>query len=141
MPTTAQIRECEDRAAKIRRNISDLQSRRDQLLRRVEPLRRELGEADRRNDITRFNELRSRMAPIEQELQANGLELEFFRDRLHANEKECWELRRNRGRDAPSEDELRKTIDDPRYWRDGDPALARFVSDGFKRLYPDSPDE
>jgi len=27
-------------------------------------------------------------------------------------------------------------IDDPRYWRDGDPALAKFVSDGFKRLYP-----
>jgi hypothetical protein len=35
---------------------------------------------------------------------------------------------------------LRRTIDDPRYWRDGDPALARFVSDGFKRLYPDESD-
>lgn len=32
---------------------------------------------------------------------------------------------------------LRKTIDDPCYWRDGDPALARHVSDGFKRLYRD----
>jgi hypothetical protein len=31
---------------------------------------------------------------------------------------------------------LHKSIDDPRYWRDGDPELTRFVSDGFKRLYP-----
>jgi chromosome segregation ATPase len=40
---------------------------------------------------------------------------------------------------AGLEQSLRKTIDDPRYWRDGDPALARFVSGGFKRLYPDDP--
>lgn len=37
---------------------------------------------------------------------------------------------------AALESSLRKTIDDPRYWRDGDPALGQFVSDGFKRLYP-----
>lgn len=38
---------------------------------------------------------------------------------------------------AKLENTLRRTIDDPRYWRDGDPALARAVSDGFKGLYPD----
>lgn len=41
---------------------------------------------------------------------------------------------------ASHEHSLRRTIDDPRYWRDGDPALARFVSDGFRRLYPGDSD-
>lgn len=42
--------------------------------------------------------------------------------------------------DAPSDnlDEkgLRKLMQDPKYWRDQDPALMRKVSDGFNRLYP-----
>jgi chromosome segregation ATPase len=61
---------------------------------------------------------------------------------LERMEAECRE-KRAQGETAPAEFErsLRKTIDDPRYWRDGDPALARFVSDGFKRLYPDESDD
>jgi hypothetical protein len=42
---------------------------------------------------------------------------------------------------AALEHSLRRTIDDPRYWRDGDLALARLVSDGFKRLYPDDSED
>lgn len=42
--------------------------------------------------------------------------------------------------DAPSEnmDEkgLRKLMQDPKYWRDHDPALMTKVRDGFNRLYP-----
>lgn len=38
---------------------------------------------------------------------------------------------------AGLEHSLRKSIDDPRHWRDGDPVLASLVTDGFKRLYPD----
>jgi chromosome segregation ATPase len=57
---------------------------------------------------------------------------------LRQMEAECREKRaEGESRPADLEMSLRKTIDDPRYWRDGDPALARFVSDGFKRLYPD----
>lgn len=60
---------------------------------------------------------------------------------LSALERMDAECREKRAEDesAPAglEQSLRKTIDDPRYWRDGDPALGRFVSDGFKRLYPD----
>ena len=51
-------------------------------------------------------------------------------------EAECRE-KRVEGESAPAELEQsrRKTIDDPRYWRNGAPALARFVSDGFKCPY------
>jgi hypothetical protein len=37
---------------------------------------------------------------------------------------------------AVSEEELKKKMADPRYWRDRDPALVREVAEGFKRLYP-----
>lgn len=39
--------------------------------------------------------------------------------------------------DAVSEDGLRQMMQDPRYWRDHDPALVGRVRDGFKRLFPD----
>ncbi|MDF1750833.1 MAG: hypothetical protein P1V34_18365 [Alphaproteobacteria bacterium] len=36
-----------------------------------------------------------------------------------------------------SEDQLKRVMNDPRYWRDHDPALTRKVQNGFKQLYPD----
>ena len=36
------------------------------------------------------------------------------------------------------EEELRRLMADPRYWRDHDPAIVRQVTEGFKRLFPDS---
>lgn len=52
--------------------------------------------------------------------------------------EECREKKAERQGAPPNlEQSLRRTIDDPRYWRDGDPALSRMVSDGFKRLFPD----
>jgi hypothetical protein len=52
--------------------------------------------------------------------------------------EECRE-KRAEGESAPAnlDKSLRRAIDDPPYWRDGDPALAKFVSDRFKQLYPD----
>jgi len=41
------------------------------------------------------------------------------------------------GGEALSEDRLRAMMQDPRYWRDHDPAFVQQVQDGFKRLYPD----
>lgn len=35
------------------------------------------------------------------------------------------------------EEGLRKLMADKRYWRDHDPEIARAVSEGFRRLYPD----
>ncbi len=37
---------------------------------------------------------------------------------------------------AADEAELRRLMDDPRYWRDHDPAVIAKVRDGFERLYP-----
>lgn len=42
------------------------------------------------------------------------------------------------GGGAPSDEVgLRKLMADKRYWRDHDPAIARAVSEGFRRLYPE----
>jgi hypothetical protein len=83
---------------------------------------------ERRREITRLNR---RLADLEV-AQAHALSY------LEGLEKECRE-KRAESENAPAdlETSLRKAIDDPRYWRDGDPALAKYVSDGFKRLYPD----
>jgi predicted nucleic acid-binding Zn-ribbon protein len=88
----------------------------------------------------RIGELEALIRATEDELTATMPELEHLRQQLQAKEQKCWELRRQRTQAVPTEDELRKVIDDPRYWRDGDPELMRSVSEGFKRLYPDELD-
>ena len=35
------------------------------------------------------------------------------------------------------EDDLKRLMADPRYWRDKEPTVVRQVSEGFKRLYPE----
>jgi hypothetical protein len=35
-----------------------------------------------------------------------------------------------------TEDDLRRMMADPKYWRDRDPATVKKVSDGFKKLFP-----
>jgi hypothetical protein len=42
------------------------------------------------------------------------------------------------GAGAVNEDELRRLMADPKYWRDRDPATVKKVSDGFKKLFPDA---
>jgi len=37
---------------------------------------------------------------------------------------------------GPSQGELDALVRDPRYWRDRDPALAKRIEEGFRRLYP-----
>ncbi len=41
------------------------------------------------------------------------------------------------GEESLSEDGLKQMMQDPRYWRDHDPAFVERVRAGFKRLYPD----
>jgi chromosome segregation ATPase len=145
MTTSAQLQGCENEVAQIRLNIADLQSTREGLLRRIEGHRRAIREIESRGDIPAFRvrilEIEHGIQAIQEELQKSAPQLEHFRQALHRTEEKCWELRRQRGRNPPTEDELRKTIDDPRYWRDGDLALTHFVSDGFKRLYPDKSED
>ncbi|SDG53365.1 hypothetical protein SAMN05216241_11916 [Limimonas halophila] len=40
------------------------------------------------------------------------------------------------GAQGESEDELRRLMADPRYWRDRDPATVKRVQQGFQRLFP-----
>jgi len=40
------------------------------------------------------------------------------------------------GAQRESEDELRRLMADPRYWRDRDPATVKRVQQGFQRLFP-----
>ena len=35
-----------------------------------------------------------------------------------------------------AEAELRRTMRDPRYWRDRDPAVVGKIGDGFRKLFP-----
>ena len=145
MTTSPEIRDCENEAALIRRNISDIQDRQDELRRRIQGLRRATAEIEDRRLVPEFRlrigELEGLIRATEDELKATMPELESFRQQLHAKEQKCWELRRQQTRSVPSEDELRKTIIDPRYRRDGDPVLSRTVSEGFQRLYPDESDD
>lgn len=41
------------------------------------------------------------------------------------------------GQDPVTEEQLGKMMEDPRYWRDHDPAFVGRVQEGFKKLYPD----
>lgn len=39
---------------------------------------------------------------------------------------------------APGEQDLQRMMRDPRYWRERDPGFIQQVTEGFRRLYPDS---
>jgi len=72
-----------------------------------------------------------------EDLEAEISRLESLLEAMEENCRESEAQRPDYEDRAELENSLRKTIDEPRYWRDGDPALTRFVSEGFKRLYPD----
>lgn len=56
--------------------------------------------------------------------------------RMMSNGDEPGLTRGGDGGEALSEEQLRRMMNSPKYWRDHDPALARKVQEGFKRLYP-----
>lgn len=91
-------------------------------------------EDERQKDIVR---LRRDVEDLEAEISRLESLLEAMEEQCKESEAQTpdHEVR------AKLENTLRGTIDDPRYWRDGDPGLARFVSDGFKRLYPDNSED
>ena len=54
----------------------------------------------------------------------------------HGNEPDL--VRGGDGGEALTEEQLRRIMNDPRYWRDRDPAVTRKVRQGFEQLYPGS---
>lgn len=91
-------------------------------------------EDERQKDIER---LRREIETLEDQIGR----LESLLETMEQNCKESEAQRPDYEDRAELERSLRGTIDNPRYWRDGDPALSRFVSEGFKRLYPDESDD
>lgn len=136
--TPAPLKSCVDEIAEFRARLHMLEQE-------LEHIRRRLGElylgmppegtpeyGERRREIER---LERRLADLD---VAHAHALPMLEQMLD----ESREKRVERESTPPNlERSLRQAIDDPRYWRDGDPALARFVSDGFKRLYPDESDD
>lgn len=131
------LESCLAEIPKFRANVNMLQQaiaqERDALLdlERTLPLPDHPGYADHEARIKRSADKLDRLEDL---LRRVAPELEALLDQCRESE-----ARRPNGEEdrAARESDLRKAIDDPRYWRDGESALARFVSDGFKRLYPD----
>lgn len=90
-------------------------------------------------DPRREDERQKSSSRLRREIDNLQDEIGRLEDLLQRMEENCRESEARapgaEGR-AGLENSLRQTIDDPRCWRDGDPALSRLVSDGFKRLYP-----
>lgn len=108
--------------------LPQLESELEELMSRFPDFDQQGGAARQRN-----------IARLQREIRTLKDEIERLEAMLDDMEKNCNEsdaqLRDPQERSA-LETSLRKTIDDPRYWRDGDPAQGQIVSDGFKRLYP-----
>lgn len=67
-------------------------------------------------------------------LQEKAIELSEKMLKLQEKYFKAEEERRNNFR-KKEEDELRKLMQDPKYWKHQDPETVRRVEEGFKRLY------
>ena len=67
-------------------------------------------------------------------LQEKAIEQSERMLKLQENYFKAEEERRNNFR-KKEEDELRKLMQDPKYWKHQDPETVRRVEEGFKRLY------
>lgn len=126
---------CLDEIPKFQANLRMLNQEYDSRQRRLDELMRVFPRIDDPDHERRRTEMKEHRDRLE--------ELEALRDRVEPeledllrNCRESEARRPDEPAAAPTEDSLRKTIEDPRYWSDGDPGLVRFVSEGFKRLYP-----
>lgn len=136
--TPPSLKSCVDEIAEFRARLHMLE-------RELEDVRKRLGELYLNmppQGTPEYDERQREIARLERRLAdldvAHAHALPMLDQMLEA----CREKRAERESEAPDlEISLRKAIDDPRYWRDGDPALTRFVSDGFKRLYPEESDD
>jgi chromosome segregation ATPase len=136
--TAPPLKSCVDEIAEFRARLHMLE-------RELEDIRRRLGELYLnmpREGTPEYDERQREIARLERRLADLDVARAYALPMLEKMLDACREKRAER-ESAPSELEksLRKAIDDPRYWRDGDPQLAGYVTDGFKRLYPDESDD
>lgn len=146
-------RHCRTEAERMRSDIERLERNRDWNAEKLRATDREMAELERAwtrrpgefapegEPRLRWAELDARYKELLRERDELNAQIANARSDLQAKERECWAIDHARRDDAPTHDDLRRAIDRTEYWRDGDPALARFVSDGFKRLYPDDSPE
>jgi hypothetical protein len=135
------LESCVAEIAQFRANLAMLEEELRQRRRRLVELESRMPRPGEPEDPARTREIEEhsrRIADLDV-LHAQVLpELEAL---LH----QCKESEAHRKEDKDGsgvrEASLRAAIDDPRYWRDGDPVLSRFVSDGFKELYPGEADD
>lgn len=125
--------------------IGEFRARLHMLEREPEDVRRRLGALYLnmpREGTPEYDERRREIARLERRLADLDVAHAHALPMLERLFEECRENRVDR-ESAPTDlgQSLRQTIDDPRYWRDGDPALARFVSEGLKRLYPNDSED
>ena len=125
--------------------IAEYRARLHMLERELEHTRKELGDLHMdmpRVDTPEYDERQREIGRLTRRLNDLDVAHAHALPMLEQMEQQCREKRADRESEPPDfEGSLRKVIDDPRYWRDGDPALARLVSDGFKRLYPDDSED
>ena len=136
--TPPSLKSCVDEIAGFRARLHMLE-------RELEDIRRRLGELYLnmpREGTPEYDERQREIARLERRLAdldvAHAHALPMLEQMLEA----CREKRAERESGPPDlEKSLRKAIDDPRYWRDGEPQLARYVTEGFKRLYPEDSED
>jgi predicted nucleic acid-binding Zn-ribbon protein len=123
MPTHDSIAECERRVEEIRRALEDQHAEEDRLLRASEARREALREFTSRpqpregervlppHENLRRGRLEGEVKRLEQSLAQLRQRIEATRGALEAEQRECWNLRRDRT-EAPSPERLREVIDD-----------------------------
>jgi len=131
----APLRSCIDQIAEFRARLHMLE-------RELEHTRKELGDLHMdmpRVDTPEYDERQREIARLTRRLYDLDVAHAHALPMLEQLLEECREKRTDREGAPPDlEASLRRAIDDPRYWRDGDPQLTRYVNDGFKQLYPES---
>ncbi len=145
-------RECRAQAERMRSDIERLERNREWNAEKLRITDREMAELERAwtprpgefapkgEPRLRYVELDARHKELLRERGELNDRIANARTDLQAKERECWAVDHGRLETAPTQDDLRRIIDQPGYWRDGDAALTRFVSAGFKRLYPEPDD-
>jgi hypothetical protein len=135
---TAPLKSCVDQIAEYRARLHMLE-------RELEHIRRRLGElylGMPPEGTPEYDERRRAIERLERRLADLDVAHAHALPMLEQMLEECREKRVERESTPLNlERRLRNTIDDPRHWRDGDPVLSRFVSDGFKQLYPGEADD
>lgn len=105
--------------------------------RELADLEKEFGGADRFNQVARQIFLWGQQnldSDVFQALSCSKEGILTMYKMMNSNEPVLLKEKANQ-REVVSEEELRKMMQDPRYWKQNDPAFVKKIEDGFKKLY------